>query len=524
MLDNMRTASASPAGKLVMVLLFGLLAVAFGISFGPGSRGCEGLRSSPSFAAKVNGEVISQPEFERYYYNQIRRFGDMDRARVEQYFPRSQVLDELIADRLVAEAATAEGVGVSDAELRDAIVKNPSFQEDGQFSRERYQLVLSRSLGETTDTFEDDMRRGLRIQKMQALVGETAKVTDWQIEQKWREENEKVNLTFVRFAPAFYAGQVSATDAEAEAFAKDHAAEVAAEYGKESYRFHAPKRVQARHLLIKVAQGADGAKAKSALADAKAKALAGTDFGALVRQLSQAGDASGGGELGLVRENDHLFDPAIEKAALALDEGKVSEPIRTAQGWELVQAEKVLPPEDKPLEQVKAQLAQEMVVRQKEGQLAEAAAKSAQEKVAAGGSLDGLFPVAPVPETQAGEHPKFTPPPDHPVADKTGPFARSSVGYLPKIGQSPSLQQAAFALAAPGATTPAPAQVSDAWVVVQLVSHEKPDMDELAKKKTELRENALHQAQMELMQSFRKALLSQAVIERNGAILSPSKG
>jgi peptidyl-prolyl cis-trans isomerase D len=524
MLDNMRSASASPAGKLVMVLLFGLLAVAFGISFGPGSRGCETLRSGPAYAAKVNGEVITQPEFERYYYNQIRRFGDMDRQMVEQYFPRSRVLDELIADRLVAEAATAEGLGVSDDEVRDAIVKNPSFQEDGKFSKERYELVLERSLATTEDAFEDELRRGLRIQKMQALVGETAKVTDFQLEQKWREENEKVDLAFVRFSPAFYASQVSATDDEVAAFEKDHASEIAAEYGKQNLRFHAPKRVQARHLLMKVPAGADDAKAKAALEDVRAKAVAGKDFGQLVRELSQAGDAKTGGELGLVRENGHLFDPAIEKAALALEEGKVSEPVRSAQGWELVQAEKIFPPEDKPLDQVKGQLAKEMILREKEEKLAEAAAKKVQAKLAGGATLADLFPEEPKPETKPGEHAKFTPPPDHPATEETGAFARSTVGYVPKIGQSPALQEAAFKLDAPGATPPVPVQVSEAWVVVQLVSHDKPDMAEFAKKKDDLRETALRQAQAQLMQSFRKSLLSQAVIERNSAILGPSKG
>lgn len=523
MLDNMRSASTSPAGKLVMVLLFGLLAVAFGISFGPGSRGCTGLTTAPAFAAKVNGEVITQPEFERYYYNQIRRFGDMDRQMVEQYFPRSKVLDELIEDRLVADAATADGLGVSDAELREAIVKNPSFQDDGKFSKERYELVLSRSLGETEETFEDDLRRGLRIQKMQALVGETAKVTDFQLEQKWREENEKIDLSFVRFSPAFYAGQVSATDAEVEAFQRDHADQIAAEYQKESFRFHAPRRVQARHLLFKVAAGKDDSRAKTAAADARAKIEGGQDFGTLVRELSQSGDAKSGGELGLVRENDHLFDPALEKAALALDEGKVSAPVRTAQGWELVQAEKIFPPEDKPLDQVKGQLAKEMVLKQKEARLAEAAAKEAHDKVAAGAKLADLFPEVPRPETKPGEHPKFAPPPDHPATDETGAFARSGMGYVPRIGQSAALQEATFKLASPGATTPAPAQVSDAWVVVQLVSHEQPDMAEFAKKKDELRENALRQTEIQLMQSFRKWLLSQAVVERNGAIIAPPK-
>jgi peptidyl-prolyl cis-trans isomerase D len=524
MLDNMRNASSSPAGKLVMGLLFSLLAVAFAISFGPGSRGCSGLQTGGAiYAAKVNGDVITEPDFDRFYYNQIRRFGDMDRQMVDQYFPRSRVLDDMIANRLVAEEATRHGIGVSDEEVRDAITKNTSFQEDGKFSRERYELVLERSLNTTEDAFEEDMRRDLRIQKMQALIGQTAKVTDWQIEHKYREDNEKLTLSFVRFAPAFYASQVTASEAEVKDFLDKHKDQVTGEYNKESYRFHTPKRVEARHLLIKVAAGEKDTKAKAAIESARAQLDSGADFAELVKKLSQAGDAANGGELGMMRQNDHLFDPALEQAAFALDVGKVSAPVKTAQGWELLKVEKTLPPEDKALDQVQGDLAKELVMRQKESELAKKAADEAQGKLAAGDNLEDLFPAIERPVSKAGEPAKFSPPPDHPATETTGAFARSATGYVPKLGQSAALQEAAFALATPGATAKTPFEVADSWVVIQLAQHDKPDMAEFAKKKDELRESALRTAEVQLMQSWRKALLSQAVIERNAALLSPQK-
>jgi peptidyl-prolyl cis-trans isomerase D len=524
MLDNMRTASTSPAGKLVMGLLFSLLAVAFAISFGPGQRGCTGLQSgSVPYAAKVNGEVITDADFERYYYGQIRRFGDMDRAQVDQFFPRTRALEELIADRLVAEEATRHGIGVSDDELRDSIVKNTSFQEDGKFSRDRYELVLERSLGMTEDAFEEEMRRGLRIGKMQSVITEAAKVTDWELEQKFREENEKVSLSFVRFAPAFYASQVTVTDAEIKDFLEKHKDQVSSEYSKESYRFHVPKRVQARHLLVKAAAAAD-TQARSAVVDARAQLDKGADFAELAKKLSQAGDADKGGLLGMMRQNDHLFDSALETAAFSLDEGKVSQPVKTAQGWELVKVEKVLPAEDKALESVQNDLAKELVTRQKETDLAKKAAEDAQAKLAAGGKMEELFPRPSDDddsEHKPGEPAKFMPPPDHAAIDSTGLFARSSVGYVPKIGQSIALQQAAFALAAPGAVAKEPFLVADSWVVIALAAHEKPDMAEFAKKKDELRESAEHQAEQQLLQSWRKSLIAQAVVERNSSVIAP---
>ncbi len=521
MLDNMRTASASTAGKFVMAFLFSLLAVAFGISFGPGWRGLTGSGSGPQWAAKVNGETIGVPEFERYYWRTVRRFGDMDRNLIDQYFPRSRALDELIADRLVAAEARRQGVAVGDRELADAITKNAAFQEDGRFSEQRYRLMLERSLGLTEQDFENEMRRGMLVGKMSALVRQTAKVTDGELEQQFRDDNEKVSLAFVRFAPAFYASQASPSDAEVGAFIKDHADQITAEYGKETWRYHLPRRVQARHLLFRVAAATDGTKAKEAALAARARAVKGEDFGALVKSLSQAGDAASGGELGEIREHDRLFDPALEQAALALAEGEVSEPVRSAHGWELVQAEKVLPAENKSLDQVRGDLAREMLTRQREGTLAKAAAEAAQAKLAAGAKLSDLFPPAAGP---VGDEPaKFAPPPEHPATETTGLFARSAVGYVPKIGQSLPLQTAAFALATPGTAAKQPFQVGENWVVVQLAEHDAPDMKEFAKKKDELRENAQRQAEIELMGGWRKTLLSQAVIERNMALIAPQK-
>jgi peptidyl-prolyl cis-trans isomerase D len=522
MLDNLRSASSSPAGKMVIGLLFGLLSLAFAISFGPGTRGCEGLRTPLNYAAKVNGEIITQTEFERYYYRRLRQLGDMDRQMIEQYFPRSRALEELIRDRLIAEQAGLRGVGVSDAELRALILKDPSFQEDDHFSSERYQLVVQRSLGLTADAYEEELRRDLKIAKMSTVLLESAKVTDKELEQAFRDETEKVDLTFVKFSPVFYQDQVQASDAEVAALLKDHADQVAAEYQKESYRFHLPKRVRARHLLLKVPAAGDAtieAKAREELAALRADiAKSAADFGDLIKKHSQAGDAATGGELGMVRENDHLFDPALEQAAMTLEVGKVSEVLRTKQGVELLQVTQILPKEDRPLEEVQKALAREMVVKDKELALAKAAAEQTLAKVAGGEQLDEIFP-----KIEAAKPGVPRPPPTHPTYDTTGPFARSGGGYIPKIGQSTELLDAAFALPVPGAAPKVPYRLVDTFVVVQLLSHQAPNMAEFTKKKDDLREAALRKEQGELMESWRSKLRSQAVVEINPTLLAAPK-
>jgi peptidyl-prolyl cis-trans isomerase D len=521
MLDNMRTASNTFAGRVVMALLFGLLALAFFISFGPSGRTFDAVRGSGvSVVAKVNGEPITRTEFERYYYNQVRQFGQIDQATLDRVFPRSRVLDELIKDRLLAEAALQQGIGVGDDELLDTIRRNPSFEEDGKFSEDRYKLVVQRSLGLTVDVFEDNLRRDLRASKIITMLRETAKVTDAQLKQAFRDENEKVDLTFVRFSPAFYAAQANVSDAEVASALKDKQAAVDEAYRKQSARFHAPKRVQARHILVKVdpsAAPADKDRTRQKLIEIRKRIEGGADFGAEAKISSQAGDAAAGGELGIMRQDDHVFDPALQQAAFALEAGKVSDVIETKQGFELVQAEKIFPPDDKSLEEVRVQLTKELLVREKEIALAQKDAAAAQQALKEGKALSELYPAA----KAAGDPGKAAPPSDRPEVATTGSFARSASGFIPKLGSAAELQGLIFGSPKVGAALPGPIQVGDGFVVAVVTEYQPPDWGEFQKKKEDLRENALRQEEGQLMQSLRTKLRSQAVVEINTAALGP---
>jgi peptidyl-prolyl cis-trans isomerase D len=521
MLDNMRTASNTFAGKVVMAMLFGLLALAFFISFGPSGRLFDSVRGGgTSVVAKVNGEPITRTEFERYYYNQTRQFGQIDQATLDRVFPRSRVLDELIKDRLLAEAAQQQGIDVGDEELLEAIRRNPSFQEDGKFSEERYKLVVQRSLGLTIDLFEDDLRRDMRAGKMSALLRETATVTDDDMKQHYREANEKISLDFVRFSPAFYAGKASVSDDEVAAFAKDKQAQIEEAYRRQSTRFHSPKRVQARHLLVKAPAAATPAEkdaARKKLTELRTRIVGGADFGAVAKTSSEASDAAAGGELGLLRQDDHVFDPALQQAAFGLEEGKVSEVIETKQGLELVQSEKVFPPQDRSLDEVRKDLAKELLLQEKQIALAEQAARAAQQALKAGKALSELFPPAPATDQPS----KPAPADDRPHVDSTGLFARSPSGFVPKIGPAAELQKIAFDSPKVGQVLTGPTRVGDGFVVAAVAEWQPPDWADFKKRIEELREDALRKEEGKLMQSLRTKLRSQAVVEVNTAAFGP---
>ncbi len=527
MLESLRQYGQSPGGRFLLALLFGLLAVSFFIAFGPSGRLFEPMKGGNDYAAKVDGEIISRADFERYYYRQIRQYGgQVDPSMLDRFMPRSRVLDELIKDRLLAEAALKAGIDVSDRELSDLIRKDPSFQdEDGKFSAERYQLVVRRQLGMSIDAYEDELRRDLRAQRMTDLLRETAKVTDAELRRKYDEQNEKVSLRFVRFSPAFYSNQIVVSDDEIKAEIKDHMDDIQATYTKQSGMYHVGKLVQARHILLKVPAGDDaaGEAARNRLLKMKADIEKGGDFAAIAKSQSQAGDAASGGELGTVRAGGHTFDPAIETAALGLEAGKVSDPVQTKQGWEIIQAEKVTPPQDHPLDEVKQGIARELIVRQRAEAKAQAEAKAAQDAVAQGKPLDEIFPPAPT-----GAPGTAPPASDHPVSDTTGLFARSGTGFIPKIGPSPELQKEAFdaqlPAGAPPKLLPGPTHVGEAYVVAEVVEHDLADPSQFEKDKDELRDSELRRQELQLLQTLRQKLRSQAVVEINSAVLGPNQG
>jgi peptidyl-prolyl cis-trans isomerase C len=121
--------------------------------------------------------------------------------------------------------------------------------------------------------------------------------------------------------------QVSGPDEkQVRAFYEEHRAEMTR-----------PEEVQARHILIKVPQGADTTTVEAArlrLVEMQVKISQGADFADVARTGSEDASASQGGNLGYFPRGRML--PEFEAAAFTLAPGGVSEPVRTPLGWHLI--------------------------------------------------------------------------------------------------------------------------------------------------------------------------------------------
>ncbi|PXW24377.1 periplasmic chaperone for outer membrane proteins SurA [Paraburkholderia caballeronis] len=99
----------------------------------------------------------------------------------------------------------------------------------------------------------------------------------------------------------------------------------------------APKLVQThvRHILLRVGDGMSEPEARQRLLQIRQDVASGGDFAKFARTYSQDGSASQGGDLGWVSPGETV--PEFERAMNTLQDGQVSEPVRTEYGYHLIQ-------------------------------------------------------------------------------------------------------------------------------------------------------------------------------------------
>lgn len=141
--------------------------------------------------------------------------------------------------------------------------------------------------------------------------------------------------------------------------------EIAKEFADNPDAFSFPERVKARHIVI-ASKPEDGAETRAA-ARAKAEAarkrvLAGEDFAAVAREVSEDPAAANGGDLG-VFSRDMMVEP-FANAAFALEPGQVSEVVETQFGFHVIKVEEKRAARAMTLDEVRPRLREMLVTQQ----------------------------------------------------------------------------------------------------------------------------------------------------------------
>ena len=140
-----------------------------------------------------------------------------------------------------------------------------------------------------------------------------------------------LKVNYLRFDPQTYMTEVQLSAEDIETY-----------YFDNKEKFATPKTVEARHILFKLDAEAPGDVVDAAREKAQ-KVLdlvrKGEDFASMAKQYSEGPSKENGGQLGAFKKED-MVAPFSEKA-FSMEQGEVSEPVRTQFGWHLIKVEKV---------------------------------------------------------------------------------------------------------------------------------------------------------------------------------------
>lgn len=520
MLDNLR---ANKGGIITYVFLFAIIIV-FVVSFGPGSfdKGCN-AGQAPAWAAKVNGEIIPAADYDRAYSNLLRAFQQQagpsfSRELAEQLGLSSMAMNQLVERTLVIQEARRQGLFITDEELAKNIFELPGFQVNGRFDKESYQRVIEGTYG-SPSRFEQELRENLLYQRMLAGLRETVKVSEAEVKEAWATEHDRVTLAFVRFPLAAAEAEVKKpTAADVAAFVVKEAARLEQAWKDGAARFDQPRKVRARHILVKVAAGASEDAAKQRLEALAARVAKGEDFGKVAAEASEdEATRSRGGDLGFVSEG--VVEKAFADAAFALEQGKVSAPVRTAAGWHLIRADQVVPAKKVPLEEARAVLAPELILKDRATAVVKERAAAALAAVKAGKKLSDLFPTAEAAKA-AGRAPVKL---GEVVvaADSTGPFGDQGP-FVPRLGAAPELAADALKGTA-GQPLGKVYETAQGAVVAVVESRERPDEAKFAAQKAQVTQQLIGRKESQVQQAWMKRLREAADVKVNPVVQTAAR-
>jgi len=399
MLDLIRQKQKS---TLIKIVFWGIIATFVGTIFLVWGKGSERASDGGNIAATVNGTNIAVTDYQRAYRNLYtfyqNLYGDRFNAELEKQLQLGKsAIDNLVRQVLLEQEGDRLGIEVSRKEIVDAIAKIPQFQVNGAFDRDTYMQVLNYQRLSPED-FELSQERALFAEKVEESIMSAIVVEESDIDAEYRKQNEKVNLDFVRLAPALFESKVKVTDSDLEnyfAASRDEFmvptkvairylqfepgryvddvtvddAAVQKYYDRHIDQFEIAEQVSAAHVLIKVdkdASEATRAEKRKLAEKILDQAKAGDDFAKLARKYSDdTGSAAKGGALGYFTRGTMV--PSFEQAAFNLKPGQISDLVESPFGLHIIKADGYIEPGVKPLadviDTVKAGLKKEQSVQ-----------------------------------------------------------------------------------------------------------------------------------------------------------------
>jgi peptidyl-prolyl cis-trans isomerase SurA len=254
--------------------------------------------------ATVDGDPITAFELESF----IRQTTGADPASLDAS-DRRKALDVLITDALIRGESQRLGLSASEAEI-DAYIGQ--IKQQNNLDDAALDLALKQQ-GLTIEGYRAQIKK--EILKNQLVS---------------RQIRQRVNIS----------------PEEVQRYYEEHQSE-----------FAQPAAVKVRHVFFALPATAgpdDAERTLGKVAEAKKRLASGEDFEDVARDLSEGPEASEGGLLGTMRKGQML--PEIEEVAFSLQEGEVSDPVRSPAGVHILKVDEREDESKVAMDEVKEQI------------------------------------------------------------------------------------------------------------------------------------------------------------------------
>jgi len=278
-----------------------------------------------SIAVTVNGVDITEAEVQKIVKPQLARMAQQNqklprlKETLEKQF-RQQILNQIIVRQLLEEKAKEANIVISEEDVINQIKQLLSTQRS-PMSLEDFKKTTAES-GRSFDEIKQQVEKGMVYQKI---------------------------------VDAQSAGKVNITEEEAKKF-----------FDENPTQFETKEQVRASHILItpKKDEGSteptpeEKAKAKAKAEDLLKQIKEGADFAALAKANSDCPSAAQGGDLNFFSRGQMV--PPFDKAAFAMETGKISDLVETRFGYHIIKVTDRKEAGTTSFEQAKARLIQQL--------------------------------------------------------------------------------------------------------------------------------------------------------------------
>lgn len=350
----MRSAFASKMSYFILTFIFLIITASFlfsgfdKFSLGGGSKNVASVDGTPITIKEYQMALSRQVEF----FNQMMGGSGMTQKQLEEMGVKQSVLNGLIQQKLILNAADQMGFVVSLDEVKNEIKNLPYFKTNNKFDVNLYRNVLQ-SNGYIPAQFEDLVSNDLKQKKVDELFSTTL-ISENAVRDVVSFKTSSVVVNGVKISRQSLSPLVSVSEQEIKDYLakpeNQKALEVA--YTENISKYVKAEEIKARHILI---TGQDD-KALKMAKDIKSKVNI-KNFAAIASKETQ--DPTGkdkGGELGWFSKGRMV--PEFENVAFALKPGEISDPVKTQFGYHIIYVEGKKAGESKAIESVKHELAQ----------------------------------------------------------------------------------------------------------------------------------------------------------------------